>query len=67
MKDNFGNLRLPAAALERLKRLKIAFESSYGHTMTNGEFIDKCIASVEEGDPAVWEEFCRIELKGTMK
>ena len=48
--------------LDRMKRLKIAFESTYGKEMTNDEFVGQLIAAVEEGDMAVWARFCEIEV-----
>lgn len=61
-KTAFGALRLKNGTLERMKRLKIAFESTYGKEMTNDEFVGELIAAVEEGDMAVWARFCEIEL-----
>lgn len=58
----FGALRLKWDTLKRVKHLKIAFESTYGKEMTNDEFVGQLIAAVEEGDMAVWERFCDIEL-----
>ncbi len=61
-KSAFGSLRLKWDTLERMKHLKIAFEGTYGKEMTNDEFVGQLIAAVEEGDMAVWERFCEIEL-----
>lgn len=61
-KSAFGSLRLKWDTLERMKHLKIAFESTYGKEMTNDEFVGQLIAAVEEGDMAVWARFCEIEV-----
>ena len=61
-KTAFGALRLKNGTLERMKHLKIAFESIYRKEMTNDEFVGQLIAAVEEGDMAVWKRFCEIEV-----
>ena len=44
-----------------LMSLKRAFESTYGKDFTIDDFLIQMSASVEEGDCAVWEEFCKIQ------
>lgn len=56
----YGGLRLGEATLERLKDMRLAFESSYMERMTNDLFIERLIACVEEAEPAVWENYCKI-------
>ena len=63
METKFGNFRLRQENIEKLKDLRLAFESSYARRMTNDEFIEKLIASVEGSEPAVWEAFGKIALK----
>lgn len=60
--NKFGTLRLKKGTLEKVKHLKIAFESTYRKEMTNDEFVGQLIAAVEEGDIAVWERFCELEV-----
>lgn len=60
--NTFGTLRLKRGTLEKVKHLKIAFESTYRKEMTNDEFVGQLIAAVEEGDIAVWEKYCEIEV-----
>lgn len=61
-RDNeYGALRVKTDTIESLKDLKAAFEVSYGRKFTNDEFIRQMAASVEEGDPGVWEIYCRIQ------
>ncbi len=61
-KTAFGALRLKNGTLDRMRHLKIAFEGTYKKEMTNDEFIGHLIASVEDGDIAVWERFCELEV-----
>ena len=63
MGKEFGNFRLSLENIARLRDMRLAFESSYGRRMSNDEFINKLLASVEAGEPAVWEEYGRIVLK----
>ena len=60
----YGAFRLKKETVEKLKLLKQAFELSYDRDFSNDEFIKQMAASVEEGDVAVWEFFCKLqELK----
>lgn len=54
----YGSLRLKPETIEFLKELREAFEASYGKKFTMDEFIRQMAASVEEGDPGVWELYC---------
>lgn len=60
-KTTFGTLRLPQSTLSDIDILHTAFEKSYGEKMTNQRFVEQLIASVEDGDPNVWEVFCAIK------
>lgn len=63
-KDNeYGAFRLKNETLEFLRLMKQAFELNYGKTFTNDEFIRQMAASVEEGDVAVWETYCELDMK----
>ncbi len=59
----YANLRFSPDVFTSLMDMKLAFESSYGRHMTHDEFLEKLIASVEGGEPAVWEAFCGIQTK----
>lgn len=59
----YGALRLKKGTLEFLRTLKEAFELCYKKNFTYDEFIRQMAASVEEGDVAVWETYCEIEMK----
>lgn len=61
VKEEFGNYRLKKSTLEYLRRMKKAFELSYGVDLTNDDFIHKMAASVEEDDVAVWDIFCELD------
>ena len=56
----FAALRLKRATLKELSDMRRAFEFAYRKEFTNDEFIRQLLASVEGGDPAVWENFCKI-------
>lgn len=60
---DFGALRLTRPVLEDLKVLKVAFESCYLERMTNDEFIRRLIASVEDSEPGVWDNYIKILAK----
>ncbi len=57
-KHNFGTLHVKYDTIGYLKELKKAFEASYGRKFTMDEFLRQMAASVEAGDPGVWEIFC---------
>ena len=56
--NNYRSLRLKEDTLENLRDLREAYEITYGKTFTYDEFVQQMAASIEEGDPAVWEVFC---------
>lgn len=58
----YSAFRLKKETVKFLHDMKRAFEVSYDRPMTNDEFIRKAFASVEEGDPAVHEVYCKITL-----
>lgn len=66
METKYGNFRLRQENIDRLKDMRLAFESCYAHRMTNDEFIDKLIASVEGSEPAVWDKYCSIVDNGNI-
>ena len=51
----YGNLRLPAEVIEEFKDWAAAYRLTYGKDLSNGEVMHKMFASVEAGDPAVYE------------
>lgn len=61
--SEYGAFRLRKDTLEFLQTMKQAFELSYGKKFTNDEFVKQMAASVEEGDVAVWEIYCTMELQ----
>lgn len=65
-KTKFGALRLRAETLGCLRLLKKAYEECYGRRFTNDGFVDRMTASVEEGDPAVWDAYCRMDMERDM-
>lgn len=60
MKSNneYGSIRVKLSTIDFLKDMKEAFEASYGKKFTMDEFIRQMAASVEEGDPGVWDIYC---------
>lgn len=61
--DQYGALRVKQSTIEFLKDLKDAFDASYGRRFTMDEFIRRVAASVEGGDPGVWEIYCVQQLQ----
>lgn len=43
-----------------LERLKIAYETCYQRDFTYNDMVLSLISCVEDGDPSVWAEFCRL-------
>ena len=62
-KTEYGSLRLKKETLGRLRELRKAYEECYGRTFTYDAFVRQMMASVEEGDPAVWEAYCRHDME----
>lgn len=60
---SFGSLRLKRDTLELLKDIKDAFDVSYGHKFTMDEFIRQMAASLEAGDPGVWDIYCTMKTQ----
>lgn len=58
----FSAFRLRKESVKLLQELKDAFEISYGHDMTNDEFIEHLTAAVEGGEPGVWEIYCKRQM-----
>lgn len=57
-RSDYGTLRIKPETIELLKELKDAFDASYGKRFTMDEFVRQMAASIEEGDPGVWEIYC---------
>lgn len=53
---------LKRETLERLMTMKKAYEVVYNRKFDLDGFIEQMSASVEEGDIAVWEEYCKLVL-----
>lgn len=53
---------LKRETLERLMTMKKAYEVVYNRKFDLDGFIEQMSASVEEGDIAVWEEYCNLVL-----
>ena len=62
-KQEFGSLRLKPETLEKLRDVKLAFETSYLVRVTNDDLIRKLIGCIEDAEPAVWENLCLIREK----
>ena len=58
---SFGTIRLKHDTVDFLKDMKEAFEASYGKKFTMDEFVHQMAASVEAGDPGVWDVFCTMQ------
>lgn len=58
----FSAFRLKKETVNYLQDLKKSFELSYGRDFSNDEFIHQLVASVEDGDVAVWEIFCKLQM-----
>lgn len=56
--NEYGSLRVKLSTIEFLKDMKEAFDASYGKKFTMDEFINQMAASVEDGDPGVWDIYC---------
>lgn len=57
-RTDYGTLRIKPETIELLKELKDAFDASYGKKFTMDEFVRQMAASIEDGDPGVWEIYC---------
>jgi len=57
-KVKYGNLRLPEEVIEEFKDWAAAYRLTYGRDMSNGEVMRQMFASIETGDPAVYECYC---------
>ena len=60
-KITFKSIRVPESLMEDIKVLKSAYEECYGKKMTFEDVIRKMMASIEDGDPAVWEMYSTIQ------
>lgn len=59
--NKYKALRLREETLDKLRIMKRAFEIAYRKDFTNDDFISQMAASVEDGDPAVWEFYCGMK------
>lgn len=59
-RSEFSAFRLKKETVKFLQDFKQAFELCYGKEMSNDDFIRQALASVEAGDPAVWETYGQI-------
>ena len=60
-KMTFKAIRVPESLMEDMKVLKRAFEESYGKKMTFEDVLRHLIASIEDGDPSVYEIYCTMQ------
>ena len=56
------SLILKRDTIDHLMKMKLAYEITYNRTFDIDAFIMQMSASVEEGDVAVWEEYCKLVL-----
>ena len=57
----FKAIRVPESLMEDIKVLKNAYEESYGKKMTFEDVLRQMMASIEDGDPAVYEMYCAMQ------
>lgn len=62
MMDNYANIEVSRETRERLAALSDAFGKCYGHRVGLDELVARLEACVEDGDPAVWEEYCKTRV-----
>ena len=62
-KNGYKTLNLPVALVDELGVWKMAFEASYGKTVTYGEMIRGMLDSLEDTEPGVLEELNRLVEK----
>ena len=60
-KMTFKAIRVPEALMEDIKVLKSAYEECYGKKMTYEDVLRQMMASIEDGDPAVYEMYCAMQ------
>jgi len=60
-KKAYGVIGLPKELIEDLKTLKIAFQHNYKRSMTYEDILRQMIAGLEDGDPAVYEDYCKLK------
>lgn len=58
--SNAEYITLERETIDSLMLMKKAFEKTYAKTFSLDTFLMQMSASVEEGDIAVWEEFCKL-------
>ena len=57
----FKAIRVPETLMEDIKVLKSAYEECYGKKMTYEDVLRQMMASIEDGDPAVYEMYCAMQ------
>lgn len=55
-KNGYTTLNLPTSLVEELKVWRLAFNASYGRTVSYGEMIRGMLDSLEDTEPGVVEE-----------
>lgn len=58
--SSFTTLNLPTSLVKELKVWRMAFNASYGRTASYGQMIRGMLDSLEDSEPSVHEEFCKI-------
>lgn len=62
-KNGYTTLNLPTALVEELKVWRLAFNASYGRSVSYGEMIRGMLDSLEDTEPGVVEELNSIIVK----
>jgi len=57
----FSAFRIKKGTVKYLQDMKRAFEIYYGKELSNDDFIEQLAQSVENGNPAAWDIFCRMQ------
>lgn len=66
-KTEYVSLRLKEDTLGRMREIRKAYEECYGRRFTYDALARQLMASVEDGDPAVWEAYCRRDMEIDVK
>lgn len=57
-KDEYVSVRVKRSTKETLSELMEAYSVCYGKPFTFDAVVNQMVASIEEGDVAVWELYC---------
>ena len=60
---DYRSFRLSKEMIATLKDIRFAFEACYLEKLSNDQLVQKLIDCIEDGDPGVWENYCRIREK----